>query len=92
MVCESVGLLTPPSCFDQGLPNFQGMFGAILAVHSCAYFVNQPYPTMYVKLSFIETFLNTINELSFLVQNQHLEDGPQEKSLTFAQICNLNML
>ena len=36
-VCErgvnSCGLLTPPSCLNLSLSNFQGMFGTILAVH-----------------------------------------------------------
>ena len=33
VVCLSGGLLTPPSCLNQSLSNFQGMLGAILAAH-----------------------------------------------------------
>ena len=33
-VCLSGGTLSPPRCFDQSAPNFLGMLGTIMGVHS----------------------------------------------------------
>ena len=33
-VCLSVGTLSPPRCFGQSVPDFQGMLGTIMGVHT----------------------------------------------------------